>query len=112
MKRTRSKMNIRTMNRNVLKDPRHKDFNYNTILLLYLFLVSLMKQPFLGKLNIFSVQLTTKERATLKSWVDPKMIIQKHFSKHISVKMETMSSDLDVVLGFNLYLKLTFIFHF
>ena len=33
MKRTRSKMNIRTMNRNVLKDPRHKDFNYNTIAL-------------------------------------------------------------------------------
>ena len=33
MKRTRSKMKIRTMNRNVLKDPRHKDFNYNTIAL-------------------------------------------------------------------------------
>ena len=33
MKSTRSKMKIRTMNRNVLKDPRHKDFNYNTIAL-------------------------------------------------------------------------------
>ena len=32
MKRTRSKMKIRTMNRN-LKDPRREDFNYNTIAL-------------------------------------------------------------------------------
>ena len=59
MKRTRSKMKIRTMNRNNLKDPRHEDFNYNTIALPFFFLVSLMKQPFLGNLNIFSVQLTT-----------------------------------------------------
>ena len=105
-------MKIRTMNRNNLKDPRHEEFNYNTIAPPFFGFFNETKQPFLGKLNIFSVQLTTKERATLKSWVDPKMIIQKHFSKHISVKMETMSSDLDVVLGFNLYLKLTFIFHF
>ena len=40
-----------------LKDPRHEDFNYNTIALP--FLVSLMKQPFLDNLNILSVQLKT-----------------------------------------------------
>ena len=57
MKRTRSKMKIRTMNRNNLKDPRHEDFNYNTVA--PPFLVSLMKQPLLGNLNIFLVQLTT-----------------------------------------------------
>ena len=57
MKRTRSKIKIRTMNGNNLKDPRHEDFNYNTIALP--FLVYLMKQPFLGNLNIFSVQLKT-----------------------------------------------------
>ena len=51
-------MKIRTMNKNNLKDPRHEDFNYNTIALPFFF-VSLMKQPFLGNLNIFSVQLTT-----------------------------------------------------
>ena len=33
MKRTRSKMKVRTMNRNNLKDPRREDFNYNTIAL-------------------------------------------------------------------------------
>ena len=33
MKRTRSKMKIRTLNRNNLKDPRRDDFNYNTIAL-------------------------------------------------------------------------------
>ena len=40
MKRTRSKMKIRTMNGNNLKDPRHEDFNYNTISL-----------PFFGLFN-------------------------------------------------------------
>ena len=50
-------MKIRTINRDNLKDPRHEDFNYNTIALP--FLVSLMKQPFLDNLNILSVQLKT-----------------------------------------------------
>ena len=89
-------MKIRTMNRNNLKDPRHEDFNYNTIALSCL--VSLMKQPFLGNLNIFSVQLTTsttiERESHFKSWVDPKMIIQKRSSTRSSVKMETMSSNL------------------
>ena len=57
MKRTQSNMKIRTMIRNNLKDPRHKAFNNNTIALH--FWVSLMKEPFLGNLNIFSVQLKT-----------------------------------------------------
>ena len=57
MKRTRNKMKIRTMIRNNIKDPRHEYFNYNTIALP--FLVYLIKQPFLGNLNVFSVQLTT-----------------------------------------------------
>ena len=39
-------------------------------------------------------QVLSKERATLKSWVDPNMIIQNRFSKRISVKMEMMSSNL------------------
>ena len=52
MKRTRSKMKIRTMNRNNLKDPRHEDFNYNTIAL---------------PLNIFSVQLTTSSTIVRES---------------------------------------------
>ena len=85
-------MKIRTMNRNNLKDPRHEDFNYNTISL-----------PFFGffnettlswQLNILQRQVLSKERATGKSWVDPRMTIQKRFSKSISVKMETMSSNL------------------
>ena len=69
MKRRRSKMKIGTMNRNVLKDPRHKDFNYNTIAL-----------PFFGFFNETTLswqlkqtsfqynlqrQVLSKERATL-----------------------------------------------
>ena len=46
MKRTPSNMKIRTMNRDSLKDPRYEAFNNNTIALP--FLVSLMKQPYLG----------------------------------------------------------------
>ena len=35
MNKTRSKIETRTMNRNNLKDPKHEDFNYNTIALLF-----------------------------------------------------------------------------
>ena len=39
-----------TMNRNNLKDPRHEASNYNTTALPFFFLI---KQPFIGNLNIF-----------------------------------------------------------
>ena len=108
MKRTRSKMKITTMNRNNLKDPRREDFNYNTIAL-----------PFFGffnettlswQLNILQRQVLSKERATAKSQVDPRMIIQKRFSKRISVKMETMSSNLITAQRFARCVRIHFLY--
>ena len=77
-------MKIGTMNRNVLKDPRHKDFNYNTIALP--FLVSLMKQPFLGNLNILNLQrqVLSKERATLiwTEWSTIQEVTSRNIPEH------------------------------
>ena len=56
------------MNRNNLKDPRHEEFNYNTIAPPFFGFFNETKQPFLGKLNIFSVQLTTSSTIERESY--------------------------------------------
>ena len=75
-------MKIRTINRNNLKDPTKKDFNYNTIALAFVnFFNKTILSWQLEHLFQYNLkrQALSKEGTTLKSWVDPKIIIQKSF---------------------------------